>query len=64
MAQREDWDEIYSLWLKRPPESRQQSDVPAFSDEVWGLGLRVAKQQHLHYQTLMQRLRAFCTHRP
>jgi hypothetical protein len=56
-AKRAQDHEIQQRWDARPPERRRAADGMEFADEMWVEGLRLAGDQHTHYQHVMDLVR-------
>jgi hypothetical protein len=54
-------DQIYGQWIARPPERRKHADTEAFVDDLWDSGIKLGSSSSLHYQHVMDVIRAKIT---
>jgi len=54
-------DQVYGQWSARPPGQRTREDTYGFIDELWSSGVKLGASQSLHYQHVMDVIRAKIT---
>lgn len=59
---RRDQDQVYAQWISRPEDAREASHAEAFADELWDMGLRLSRELHTHYQSVMGIIRGAILH--
>lgn len=54
-------NQVYGQWAARSPEQRQHADTEEFIDSLWDSGIRLGRSSSLHYQHVMDVIRAKIT---
>lgn len=53
-----DREQVYAHWTSRPSDQRKAANALKFTDEMWAAGIRLASNQHHHYQHVMDVIRS------